>query len=117
MELYRMNMIAKLIRAHGSADLVLKGETIRTGFAGAGQPGTLVMVDGGYYVVTTEDGRKFNIGKGQLVEVREQSPEGDELDELTFDQLMEIAKGIKLAGRGTARKPQLIAGIRAHRAA
>ncbi len=41
----------------------------------------------------------------------------DELDSLTFPELMVIAKQIKLAGRGTARKPQLIAGIRAHRAA
>lgn len=41
----------------------------------------------------------------------------DDLDTMTFPQLMEIARSIKLRGRGVARKPQLIAGIRAHRAA
>lgn len=35
------------------------------------------------------------------------------LDELTFPALMEIAKLLKVPGRGTARKPQLIEGIRA----
>jgi hypothetical protein len=45
------------------------------------------------------------------------APEGDELDSLTFPALMEIAKQLKVAGRGTARRPQLIEGIRAARAA
>lgn len=45
------------------------------------------------------------------------APESDDLDALTFPKLMEIAKAIKLKGRGVARRPQLIEGIRAHRAA
>ena len=66
---YRMNEIVKMIRAAGSVSLLLKGETVVVGFNGAGYEGTLVMVGGGYYIVNTEDGRKFHIGKGELIEV------------------------------------------------
>jgi hypothetical protein len=42
-------------------------------------------------------------------------PTDDELTTLSFPALMEIAKQLKVPGRGTARKPQLIDGIRAIR--
>jgi hypothetical protein len=48
----RMNEIVKMIRANGSADLVLEGDIVTVGFQGAGT-----------------DGRKFNIAKGELVKV------------------------------------------------
>ena len=111
--MYRMNAIVKMIRKDGAATIVLNGEAIEIGFANSGRAGELVMLGGGYYIVSTADGRRLEIAKGQLIEVRE----GDDLDTMTFPQLMEIARSIKLRGRGTARKPQLIAGIRAHRAA
>lgn len=64
-----MNEIVKMIRKSGSVDLVLKGETVATGFASSGMTGSLIMVGGGYYFVTTTDGRKFEIAKGELVTV------------------------------------------------
>jgi len=64
-----MNEIVKMIRKSGSVDLVLKGETITVGFADSGMTGSLIMLGGGYYVVTTECGRKFDIAKGELVTV------------------------------------------------
>ena len=109
----RMNQIVKLIRRDGSAQVRLSGTTITIGFADSGHEGELVMVGGGYYFVTTKDGRKFDIAKGQLIEVIE----GDELDGLNFAQLMRLAQQLKVPGRGAARKPQLIEGIRAARAA
>ncbi len=39
------------------------------------------------------------------------------LEELKFPELMEIAKALNVPGRGVARKPELIAGIRAAQAA
>lgn len=66
---YRMNQIVKMIRANGSADLVLRGETITVGFEGAGQQGRLIMLGGGYYTVRTTDGRSFEVAKGELVTV------------------------------------------------
>jgi hypothetical protein len=43
--------------------------------------------------------------------------EGDELDGMKFAELMEIAKALKVPGRGTARIAALRAGIRTARAA
>jgi hypothetical protein len=64
-----MNEIVKMIRKSGSVDLVLKGETITVGFASSGMTGELIMLGGGFYIVTTTDGRKFEIAKGELVTV------------------------------------------------
>ena len=64
-----MNEIVKMIRKSGSANLVLKGETVTVGFASSDMPAKLIMVGGGYYYVTTDDGRKFDIAKGELVTV------------------------------------------------
>jgi hypothetical protein len=44
-------------------------------------------------------------------------PEADELDSLTFAELMVIAKQLQVPGRGTARIGALREGIRAARAA
>lgn len=73
MSVLRMNEIVKLIRKSetSSVDLVLSGETVTVGFQGSGKRGELVMLGGGYYIVTTVDGRKFDIGKGELIEVKE----------------------------------------------
>ena len=65
----RMNEIVKMIRKSGSANLVLESQTVTVGFQNAGHTGTLIMLGGGYYIVTTTDGRKFEIGKGELVQV------------------------------------------------
>jgi len=46
---------------------------------------------------------------------RPAAPVADDLDALTFPELMAIAKLHNVPGRGTARKGQLIAGIRAAR--
>ena len=67
--LYRMNEVVRMIRADGSATVVLEGERVDIGFVGAGKSGELIMVGGGYYVVSTLEGRKFNIAKGELVKV------------------------------------------------
>lgn len=67
--MYRMNEIVKMIRKSGAVDLILNGETVTVGFHGTGQEGTLIMVGGGYYKVSTTDGRKFEIAKGQLVKL------------------------------------------------
>ncbi len=74
-------------------------------------------------VAVDADGKRTWIGgvatRFWMLPVPAETPaaEGDDLDTLTFPQLMDIAKSIKLKGRGVARKPELIAGIRAHRAA
>lgn len=67
--MYRMNEIVKMIRANGSARIVIDNETIRIGFADGGHGGVLTMLSGGYYTVRTWDGRRVEIAKGQLVEV------------------------------------------------
>lgn len=67
--MYRMNEIVKMIRRDGSADLLLGGDTVTVGFEGGGKLGTLIMLGGGYYFVRTTDGRRFDIGKGELVSV------------------------------------------------
>lgn len=67
--MYRMNELVKMIRKAGSVDMILNNETVTVGFHGAGMTGTLVMLGGGYYIVTTTDGRKFEIAKGQLVNI------------------------------------------------
>ena len=67
---YRMNEIVKMIRKDGSANVVLKGEVLTIGFQNSGRPGSLIMLGGGYYIVTMQDGRRFDVAKGQLVEVR-----------------------------------------------
>jgi hypothetical protein len=59
--------IAAMIRRNGSADLMLGGKKVTVGFQGGGHEGSLVMVSGGHYVVTTTDGKKHNLAKGQLV--------------------------------------------------
>jgi 8-oxo-dGTP pyrophosphatase MutT (NUDIX family) len=61
--------VAGLIRKNGSADLVIGGKTITTGFHGTGHEGTLTMAPGGHYVVTTSDGTKHTLAKGQMVTV------------------------------------------------
>lgn len=66
----RMNQVVKIIRKNGSVDLVLNDEVITVGFYRTGTPAMLVMLDGGYYIVTTVDGRKFDIAKGEMVVVR-----------------------------------------------
>jgi hypothetical protein len=66
---YRMNEIVKMIRKANSVTMILKGEAIEVGFADSGNAGTLVMLGGGFYIVRTEDGRKFDIAKGELVNI------------------------------------------------
>lgn len=61
--------VAGLIRKDGSVDLMLGGKKITTGFAGKGHEGELTMAPGGHYVVTTKDGTKHNLAKGQMVTV------------------------------------------------
>lgn len=68
--------VAALIRKNGSADLILGGKKVTTGFSGKGHEGELVMAPGGHYVVTTKDGTKHNLAKGQLVQVAASSPGG-----------------------------------------
>lgn len=63
----RMNEIVKDIRANGSADIVINGETITIGFVGSGHA-ELTMLGGGYYTVRTGD-RRIEIAKGQLIEI------------------------------------------------
>jgi hypothetical protein len=68
---HRPNAIVKMIRKSptGSVNLVLNGETIAVGFDNGGDHAALIMVNGGYYVVRAQDGRKFDIAKGELVAV------------------------------------------------
>lgn len=61
--------VVKLIQKNGSADLILGGEKIKVGFEGKGHPGKLIMVEGGHYKVTTTEGKKFDLAKGQHVKV------------------------------------------------
>jgi hypothetical protein len=61
--------VVKIIQKNGSADLILGGEKIKVGFEGKGHPGKLIMVEGGHYKVTTTDGKKFDLAKGQHVKV------------------------------------------------
>jgi hypothetical protein len=63
-----VNVAAK-IKKDGSADLILGGKKVKVGFDGSGHEGTLVMVPGGFYVVTTTSGEKYNLGKGEHVTV------------------------------------------------
>lgn len=63
-----VNVAAK-IRKDGSADLILGGKKVTVGFAGGGHDGTLTMAPGGHYFVTTKDGTKHDLAKGQLVQV------------------------------------------------
>jgi hypothetical protein len=122
---HRMNEIVKMIRAAGSATVVLRGEPVTIGFQGSAQQGELVMLGGGYYVVNTTDGRKFEIGKGQLVEVAPApaaveadapaAADQEALEALKFPALLALAQQLKVPGRGTARKPELITGILAAR--
>ncbi len=67
----RMNEIVKMIRKSGSVDLVLSGKNVNVGFSGAGKYGTLTMLGGGYYTVTTTDNERFEIAKGELIEIGE----------------------------------------------
>jgi hypothetical protein len=57
--------VAKIIQKYGSADLMIGGKKVTVGFEGSGHPGKLVMAPGGHCVVTTPDGTKHNIAKGQ----------------------------------------------------
>lgn len=61
--------VVKLIQKNGSADLILGGEKVKVGFEGKGHPGKIIMVEGGHYKVTTADGKKFDIAKGEHVKV------------------------------------------------
>jgi 8-oxo-dGTP pyrophosphatase MutT (NUDIX family) len=65
--------VAALIRKDGSADLMLGGKKVTVGFAGGSHEGKLEMVPGGHYVVTTKDGTKHSLAKGQLVTVAPKS--------------------------------------------
>jgi len=65
--------VAALIRKNGSADLMLGGKKVTVGFAGGSHEGKLEMVPGGHYVVTTKDGTKHQLAKGQLVTVAPKS--------------------------------------------
>lgn len=66
--------VTKIINKDGSAHLFLGGKTVEVGFHGQGKEGTLTFVPGmgtgtGHYVVTTKDGEKYQIGKGENVKV------------------------------------------------
>jgi hypothetical protein len=70
--LLRMNEIVEIIRAEGSANLVLHGEVFTIGFEYTDNPNWLTMRGGGYYTVHVngyEGTRKIPIAKGQLCRV------------------------------------------------
>ncbi len=58
--------ICPMIRNSGFVDIIHGNETIRVGFQGSGHA-TLTMLGGGYYAVTTGDGRRIAFGKGELI--------------------------------------------------
>jgi ADP-ribosyltransferase exoenzyme len=71
--------LTKIINKEGAADVMLGGKKITVSYEGAHE-GTLTFVTplgkgGGHYVVTTKDGEKYHLGKGELIKVIPQAAE------------------------------------------